>query len=1513
MKKRKLRFLEPIAIIGMGCRFPGNADTPQKFFKNLFDKTDAIIDIPKDRWDIRKFYSEDYEKPGKMYTKQGGFLRENIMEFDPDFFGISPKEADIMDPQQKLLLEVSWEAIEDAGIVYNDINGSNTGVFIGGFCLDNKLIRLGKENRDIINSYTALSLTMALLSNRISYLFNFKGPSLTIDTACSSSLVALHYAIQSLRNGDCNLAFAGGVNVMIKPEYTIAMCKEKLLSSDCRCRAFAADADGYVRAEGAGVVILKPLRLALNDGDRIHALVLESGVNQDGRTSSITTPSSDAQAKLIQEVYDRSGVSGKDISYIEAHGTGTKVGDPIEIEAINKVVSKNREVNNKCLVGSVKTNIGHLEAAAGIAGIIKTALCLENNMIPPNLHFDKPNSSIPFDEIYVKVPIKKEVLFKHKKHYAGVNSFGYGGTNAHILMASPPKTQLKLKKNKSLFTKKKILVLLSAKSRNALKDMVVKYYEYLKNNKDISLSDFAYTLAKKRTHFSSRFALIVLSKQDLINKLENIARSGFVFNSPSVINEKINLKPELINRRTRELAIEDLASLYSAGYDINFDDVAPAEGKFINVPNYAWQRKECWYETEAAISERLGKGGPVYFYERNNGPYPIWSVELNDQFFPYLNDHRIGNNLVFPGAAYVDIGIAMHKELYKNWRCVIKDIIFHEFLLIDKKQSLHLSSVFDPIAKKYYVYSQDKLGLKANWSLHASGEIIQDTIIQKEQVISLEEKKKLCVDKISPDKFYEMFPKDGLRYGFLFKAIKDISRGKDNILIRIEADSIIEKYKNEYCVHPVILDAGFQALMAVKIADKVISDTYVPVSIARVKFYEIPRKECWCFININDTSESSLLADLVFFEGTGRVLLEIQGLKCKAINKKNGINGSCPGGYFYEPSWINLEIDENAVEDKTKGIIIFGDHQETKRGIVSGFKKKGIPYILIKNGGSRKAVGRNCYEIRLNNSEDLAWLFKSIRRFNFDKILVLWGGKIISKNVDLDYMTNLCMSLVYIVQALKSNAVKDNIRITIVTRGGQPINFDKNILNLGVSPLLGLGRVLENEHGNINCSMIDLDFNIQPDDSKLIIKEVLATKIGRDVAYRHGRRFCKQLIKVLDSREQGSFEFINNSTYIISGGTSGFGLAIAKWLSGKGIKRVVLLSRKGINSNVTRRYVKEIEALGTEIIADAIDVTDFKALKRLFSKIESKEYPIRGIFHCAMVLDDGFIVNLRKENFEKVMRPKILGAWYLYLILSQLKSSKVDFFVMFSSISSLLGNKGQGNYVAANMFLDNFAYYLKSTGFPGKTINWGVLGETGIVSRNSKVKRALELSGIRGFSTEEALEMLGQALLINKEQIAICDLDWRAWARANPNSSLSLVSESLIGAGGSLENDGVVSSYEAFRNQLVSLNRADRIGKISEKLKTIISKMTMLPVERIDVGKNIIELGVDSLMAFELAAAINKEIGVYIPNIGPFSSPNIHSISLQIVEKMAGEEGNLLNSIDSLPESEIDKLIKQNS
>jgi 3-oxoacyl-[acyl-carrier-protein] synthase II len=612
---------EPIAIVGMGCRFPGGADSPEAFWNLLRDGVDAIAEVPQDRWNVDAYYDSNPDTPGKICNRYGGFV-SHLQEFDAQFFRIAPREALSLDPQQRLLLEVSWEALENAAIAPERLVGTQTGVFIG-ICSTDYWHRLLERNPHEIDAYLTTGNTHSLASGRISYILGFTGPSLSVDTACSSSLVSVHLACKSLHDRECNLALAGGVNCILSPQVSINFSKAKMLSPEGRCKSFDAEANGFVRAEGCGIVVLKRLSDAIASGDNILALICGSAVNQDGRTSGLTVPNGPSQQAVILQALNNSRIEASQISYLETHGTGTALGDPIEIGALGEVFGK-RQIE-PLIVGSVKTNIGHLEAAAGIASLIKVVLALQHEAIPPNLHFKTPNPNISWDELPIEVATQKIPWLRGEKtRYAGVSAFGFSGTNAHVVLGefrteeareanyfaslsavaqrqTPPAFGTPLVRGG--LGRGYHLLTLSAKSEKALREMVGRYERFLEVHSEIDLADLCFTANTGRSHFDCRLGIIARSIAELQEKLtaflDRQEIPGMLYGRVQKTEDNVPQLPSLSpeNEDWQPILLK-LLDLYVRGVPIDwleFYNDYPC--RKVTLPTYPFQRQRYWIET----------------------------------------------------------------------------------------------------------------------------------------------------------------------------------------------------------------------------------------------------------------------------------------------------------------------------------------------------------------------------------------------------------------------------------------------------------------------------------------------------------------------------------------------------------------------------------------------------------------------------------------------------------------------------------------------------------------------------------------------------------------------------------------------------------------------------------------------------------------------------------------------------------------------------------------------------
>lgn len=510
---------EPIALVGMGCRFPGGADSPERFWELLRDGRDAITDVPPERWSADRFHSQVRDEPGTAYTRKGGFLTEDVHAFDGPFFGITDAEAREMDPQQRLLLETSWEALESGGLLSDDLTGERIGVFVGVSGSESSLLN---RPLDDTGPYTATGVAPSITAGRIAYALGLRGPALAVDTACSSSLVAIHLAVESLRRGECTAAVAGGASAMMSPDVFVALCRMEALAADGRCKVFDAEADGYVRSEGVGMVALMRASDAAAARAPVLALIAGSAVNHDGHTAGLTVPNGRAQRELITAALAAARTRPDEVDYLEAHGTGTPLGDPIEVRAAAEVFCADRDPATPLLIGAVKSNVGHLEAAAGVAGLIKTVLALRHGEVPGNLHLNQLNPRLRADRLPVDFcdSARPWPASAGRPRVAGVSAFGFNGTNAHLVVREAPAAR---PRETSTDDRPAHLLALSARDPRGLRESALRLAHWLTEHPDASLADVCHTVSARRPAFPYRTALVARTGDDLVDRLRAVA------------------------------------------------------------------------------------------------------------------------------------------------------------------------------------------------------------------------------------------------------------------------------------------------------------------------------------------------------------------------------------------------------------------------------------------------------------------------------------------------------------------------------------------------------------------------------------------------------------------------------------------------------------------------------------------------------------------------------------------------------------------------------------------------------------------------------------------------------------------------------------------------------------------------------------------------------------------------------------------------------------------------------
>lgn len=883
-----------IAVIGMSGRFAdaGNVD---EFWDNLMNGKNSIVEVPIERWDNRPHFDPDHRKWDKTNNNWGGFLRD-ADKFDALFFQISGREAEQMDPQQRLFLEESWRALEDAGYALESGERINCGVFAGAAKGD--YVGKMQENGKPTEAQSFWGNESSILAARISYHLNFSGPAIAIDTACSSSLVAIHMACQSLRSGECEMALAGGVFVYTTPAFIKIASSGGMLSPRGQCRTFDQGADGFVPGEAVAAVLLKPLHAALRDGDRIHGVIKGSKINQDGKTNGITAPSARAQTEVQSALYREFGINPRTISYVEAHGTGTKLGDPIEIEGLTQSFRSYTEDQGFCAIGSVKTNIGHTAAAAGITGLIKILLAMRHKTIPASLNFETPNEHIDFAASPFRVNTEWMPWESAEGvRRAAINSFGFSGTNAHLVVEEPPSRQMRQEQGERLH-----LIPLSAKSASSLDTLRSQMARYLEGHEaEIELGDLAYTLQRRRTHFQHRLAFVVSSTSELAKLLRNDPKSAkhpaLAAGIPKPEAAEAADIGEWIARLSR---VEDsqeeaemlalLARRYEAGVDLDFSGMSGGQrGHVLSLPSYPFQGESFWVpETGHALPEPPA-GAMVQrlhpLIERNTSTLSRqrYSTMLHSDAF-YLEDHQVNGQRLFPGACCLEMARAAGELAMEQRATRISKLRWIKPVIVDRELDVHICLIpSDDGGVAFELYSEKK---SSERDIHCTGELRFDRVEAVErpsaggESVDAENENSRREMVFSADELYGMFEQKGFRYGPGFRTVKAVrlnaERGES--VTKLCLPDVLQGDAASYGIHPAVLDGAWQSVLAFVSRERDRSiGTFLPVGFQEAVIYRNLTGDAVCYMAMTMDEAMRKSFDLDIYDEDGELALRMRG------------------------------------------------------------------------------------------------------------------------------------------------------------------------------------------------------------------------------------------------------------------------------------------------------------------------------------------------------------------------------------------------------------------------------------------------------------------------------------------------------------------------------------------------------------------------------------------------------------------------------------------------------------
>jgi acyl transferase domain-containing protein/thioesterase domain-containing protein/D-arabinose 1-dehydrogenase-like Zn-dependent alcohol dehydrogenase/acyl carrier protein len=1467
---------EPIAVVGTSCRMPGGGNDCELFWDNLEAGVISTGKVPKDRWDHDIMYSTDQDIPGKVYTDQGGFLDFNPVWFDAGFFGISNREAEHMDPQQRMVLTVVWEAMESAGVNPETMVGSRTGVNIGvcgyDYCL------LGTRTNDLagIVGYTGTGVAWSVLAGRTSYTYGLKGPAFAVDTACSSGLIATHLACNDLKAGVTNNAVAGGVNLLLAPDLYVNFSKAHMLSPNGRCATFDETADGFCRAEGCSMLLLKRLSDAEKAGDRIQGLIKGTSTNQDGRSNSLTAPNGPSQQAVIQESLATAQIEPAQVSYMECHGTGTSLGDPIEVIALGNVLGTGRAKDGPPLIiGSVKAAIGHLEGAAGSSGLAKILMCMKYEKIPPQVHYFKMNDMITIDQIPATIPLGKHDYRDYKgKGYgddpspwatedkrliADVSSFGFGGSNAHATLEKYTPTELEPSK-----TERPIHVLaLSAPSEAALKELAGNYHAYCSGtmNNGVNLEEIentCYTAGTGRQHFPVRVAIPCANYEEACTGLETYAKglpsskiaSNSVAGDVGVVmmftgqgSQYAGMGKELYDTQpVFKEAMDECAKILKPLLKIPLLSVLyPREGEASPIDETAYTQPAL-FAFEYCLAQLWASWGveAAAVMGHSVGEYVAACVagvfNLEDGLKLIATRARLMDSVQEKGsmaavfasaavveqaiAAYPDVGIAAINGpgavVISGKAAGVTAVVAALGSQGVRAKELNTSNAFHSAVMDPILDEFEKVAKKVTY-----GEPYTDIILNRTG-------KK--ADKILDAAYW----RDHLRNAVLFSdSVQGAYDGGSRIFLEVGPNPVLLGMARR-----IVTDESATWIASMKST----GGEYAAISKAVADLYAAGAEFNWAGWDKDFARKKVLLPSYAFqqkFLWPKRMQIGKEMIDNEVTNQ-TAVGGGGGGGrskaptkkaaapsIIYDSVWRSVAAVEPAPATGTW--LILGD----STGVADS-----LAALARAGGAAVTVVPATVPAAQAVASAGAVTTVVDLRSAGMSETEVNGHESTIANDA-----VGSCGGAVDLIRAVVTANLEP--KMWFATKGAQAVT--PGAIALAQAPLWGLARVVSLEAAPLWGGLVDLDpAGVAADQAAKLLAEITSPSNEDHVGYRADSRYVLRVApsKPVTKRQP---KLKGDGAYLVTGGLGGVLQQISRWMVDNGAKHLILTSRRGLaGANQQQQdFVKELQDKGVQVDVAAVDVCNMEAMRPVMNSA-----PIAGIVHGAGVMTMETLDTLSTPELAKVLAPKTQGSLNLHSLSAGMD---LDFFIMFSSISAVWGSNQLAHYAAANIFCDALAHHRRSLGMTALSVNWGLLAEGGM-SAHDDAKFA-EAMGLRPLTVAEYTSTMGDLISADTTQKVAVGIEFEqfkdVYEMRGPKPLLAEVGNKSAGA---------QSAQGAFLAEKFGNVPADKMMEVMRELTLSAVHDTVGEIE-IDFDAPRMESGMDSMMAVDFRNALQEKLG----------------------------------------------------